>query len=257
MVLNPLPIDIWSEILLLLDIKEAIALSKAYPRFIGAFIEAKQAIRFRNAINSYMHSAAVDLPVGPLASFICYLLRRSSLELSSLLSWIARRYRPVLTSSIVVNRKLFEDLSRTIALKDRGFVSVSSSLSNWTFEMRAENEIVCSLSWILLYRASISGYRAADFHRACDGTGKCAFVGKGENGRVSAAYNEDGFTSVYESTSPNLNGFIASINEEGGCGELYHRNGSAMAIWNHSGAGPVFDGIDSIGPDFHISSNCD
>ncbi len=41
MSLNPLHLDIWYEILLLLDIKEAIAISKAYPRFFGAFIESK------------------------------------------------------------------------------------------------------------------------------------------------------------------------------------------------------------------------
>jgi hypothetical protein len=66
-------------------------------------------------------------------------------------------------------------------LKDRGFVSGSSFLSNWTFEMRPEDEIVCSVSWILLYRASISGYRAADFHRACDGLEKCVVIVKAEN----------------------------------------------------------------------------
>jgi hypothetical protein len=69
-----LPLDIWYEILLLLDIKEAIALSKAYPRYFGALIEAKQVIRFRNAINSCVRSSAVDLPVSPLSRLfmICY-----------------------------------------------------------------------------------------------------------------------------------------------------------------------------------------
>jgi hypothetical protein len=76
-----------------------------------------------------MRSTAVDLPVGPFASFICSVMRDSPLEFSGLVSWIARRYRPVLSSSIVDNQKLFEDLSRTIVLKDRGFVSVSSSIT--------------------------------------------------------------------------------------------------------------------------------
>jgi hypothetical protein len=39
--------------------------------------------------------------------------------------------------------------------------------------LKAEDDRVSSASWILLYRASLSGYRAADFHRACDGMGKC------------------------------------------------------------------------------------
>jgi hypothetical protein len=71
-----------------------------------------------------------------------------------------------------VNQKLFEDLSRTIAMKDRGFVSVTSSNLNWTVELRAGDESSCSISWVLLHRASISGYRADEFHRACDGMEK-------------------------------------------------------------------------------------
>ncbi len=89
-----LPIELWQKILELLDIQEAIAISKARPRFFGAFIEHKQAILFRNAINSYLRSNAADLPVGPLASFICYLSRNSSLEFSGLASWISRRFPP-------------------------------------------------------------------------------------------------------------------------------------------------------------------
>jgi hypothetical protein len=167
-----LPLDVWYEVFLLLDIDEAIAFCKADPRFIGAFIESKQAIRFRNAINSYMRSNAVDLPVGLLSSFVCSVLRGSSLDFSALISWLGRRIRPVLSSSIVVNSQLFADLSSTIALKDRGFVSVSSSVRDWAVEMKSEDGSVSFVSWILLYRASISGYRAADFHQACDGMGK-------------------------------------------------------------------------------------
>jgi hypothetical protein len=64
-----LPLEIWQKILELVDIHEAIAFFKAH--FIGAFIESTQGIRFRDAINSYMRSNVVELPVGPLASFVC------------------------------------------------------------------------------------------------------------------------------------------------------------------------------------------
>jgi hypothetical protein len=175
-----LPNDIWYEILGLLDIDEAIAFSKADPRFLGAFIESKQGIRFRNAINSYMRSTVVGLPVGPLSSFVRSVLRGSSLDFSSLISWLARRFRPILSSSIVVNTQLFKDLSSTIALKDRGFVSVSSSVSDWTVQIKAEDGGVSYVSWVLLYRASLSGYRAADFHQACDEMGKCVVAVKAE-----------------------------------------------------------------------------
>jgi hypothetical protein len=63
----------------------------------------------------------------------------------------------------VANPQLFMELSSTIALKDRGFGSSSSSVRDWTVEMNAEDGRVSSVSWILLYRASISGFQAFDF----------------------------------------------------------------------------------------------
>jgi hypothetical protein len=224
-----LPTDIQHDIFLLLDIDEAIAVSKANPRLFGAFIESKQGIRFRNAINSYLRSSAVDLPVGPLSSFVCYVSRNSSLEFSALTSWPARRFHPFLLSSIVVNTQLFADLSSTIALKDRGFVEfvgVSSRVNDWTVELKAEDGCVSSFTWILLYRATVSGFRAADFHQACDGMGKCVVIFKAENERIAVAYNEDGFTSLL-GNSPNLNGFIASVDEDGRSGDIFHRNDQA------------------------------
>jgi hypothetical protein len=227
--------------------------SQASPRLFGAFIESKQGIRFRNAINSYIRSNSVDLPVGPLSSFVCSLSRNSSLEFSALISWLGRRFHPVLYSSIVVTGQLFTDLSSTIVLKDRGFVSVSSSVEDWTVEMKAEDGSVSSVSWILLYRASISGFRAADFHQACDGMGKCVVIVKATNGMTATAYNEDGFTSVKYGHSPNLNGFIASVDGDAGCGEIFHRNDQDVGVWNHPGNGPA---IGSGFGDLYISSDC-
>jgi hypothetical protein len=120
-----------------------------------------------------------------------------------------------------VNSQLFKDLSSTIALKDRGFVSVSSSVSDCTIEMKADDGTLSTVSWILLYRASLSGYRAADFHQACDGMGECVVVVKAGNGRIAAAYNAYGFTSVVWGESPNLNGFIVSVADDGSCGDIF------------------------------------
>jgi hypothetical protein len=254
--LSLLPTDIQHDIFQLLDIDEAIAVSKASPRLFGAFIESKQGIRFRNAINSYMRSNSVDLPVGPLSSFVCSILRDSSLEFSALISWLARRFRPVISSSIAVNSQLFKDLSSIIALKDRGFVSVSSCAADWAVEMKAEDGSVSFVSWILLYRASLSEYRAADFHQACNGMGKCVVVVKAMNGRVAAAYNQDGFTSVDWSRSPNLNGFIVSVSDDGGCGEIFHRSDIwNLGVVNRPKLGPVFGGNSSW--DLLISNTCD
>jgi hypothetical protein len=250
-----LPLDLWYKVFGLLDIDEAIAVSKASPRLFGSFIESKQGIRFRNAINSYMRSNALDFPVGPLSSFVCSVSRNSSLEFSNLLSWLALRFHPVLSSSIVVNSELFKDLSSTIALKDRGFVSVSSSMIDWTVEMKAEDGCASSISWILLYRASLSDHRSADFHQACDGMGKCVVVVKAENGRIAAAYNEDGF--IYSDrvrSSANIKGFIASVTD-GGCEEIFHRNEQEVGVVNYPSYGPKFGSGDGL-PDLYISNNC-
>jgi hypothetical protein len=152
-----------------------------------------------------------------------------------------------------MNRQLFADLSSTIVLKDRGFVSVSSSVNDRTVEMKAEDGGISSVSWILLYRASLSGYRAADFHQACDGMGKCVVVAKAENGRIVAAYNEDGFTSIKFGRSPNHKGFIACVADAGDCGEIYHRNDNEGGVGNHPTIGPVFG---SFLYDLCISDNC-
>jgi hypothetical protein len=252
MKISSLPFDLWYEVFGLLDIDEAIAVSQASPRLFGAFIKSKQGIRFRNAINSYMRSNAEDLPVGPLSSFVCSVLRNSSLEFSALISWLAIRFHPILSSSIVLNTKLFKDLSSTIALKDRGFVSVSSSVNDWTVEMKAEDGSVSSVSWILLYRASLSGYRSVHFNQACDGMGKFIVIVNAENERIAAAYNEDGFTSA-NWNSHNLKGFIVSVDGDGGCGEIFHRNDQAMGVWNHSGVGPMFG---AYRRNLRISNNC-
>jgi hypothetical protein len=253
MLISSLPLDLWYEVFGLLDIDEAIAVSKASPRLFGAFIMSKQGIRFRNAINSYIRSNAEDLPVGSLSSFVCSVSRNSSLEFSSLVSWLAIRFHPFLSSSIVANNQLFKDLSSTIALNDRGFVSVSSNVNDWTVEMKAEDGSVSFVSWILLYRAALSGYRADDFHQACDGMGKCVVVVKAENGRIAAAYNEDGFTSV-KGFSPNLNGFIVSVAEDGGGGEIFHRNDFEVGIRNHPLFGPEFGS--AFSSDLYIWDNC-
>jgi hypothetical protein len=99
----------------------------------------------------------------------------------------------------------------------------------------------------------VSGYRAQDFHQACDGMGMCVVVVKAENGSIAAAYNEDGFTSVDFSSSLNKNGFITYVNWDGGCGEIYHRN-SHDGIANKAASGPVFGSM--LGGDLLISDNC-
>jgi hypothetical protein len=105
---------------------------------------------------------------------------------SSFRSWLKPR---LLKSYIVPPQKLFPLLSSIIALKDRGFCSVSSSLDDWVVSLKAKDARICSVSWKLIYRASL--FEAEAFHQACDGMGSCVVVVRAENGRIAATYNED------------------------------------------------------------------
>jgi hypothetical protein len=79
--------------------------------------------------------------------------------------------------------------------------------------------------------------------------GRCVVVVQTENGRIAAAYNEDGFSSVYCSTI-NRNGFIVYIEEDGSCGVQYDRNAIQEGIYNTPSFGPRFN------EDLGVSSNC-
>jgi hypothetical protein len=59
---------------------------------------------------------------------------------------------------------------------------------------------------------------------------------------------------VNDTTSSNLNGFIASVDEDGGCGKIFNRNYQEVGNFNHHGWGPDFGCIRAS--DLHISDNC-
>jgi hypothetical protein len=160
-VFESLFLDLWYQILSLLDIPDALANSIADPRTFGAFIEDKQTIRNSNAFNS-----------------------------------------------------------------------TPSSL----FRLVLKGELVGYSSFLA-------------FHQACDDMGKCVVVVRAENRRIAAVYNEDGFSSN-DVFTPNLNGFIVSIKEDGSCGARFNRNGREHGTWNRPGFGPDFWG------DISISNNC-
>jgi hypothetical protein len=109
-------------------------------------------------------------------------------------------------------------------LKESGFVTISSILLDWDVKLNEEGGGDCSVSWKLLYRGSMFGFGAREFHQACDRVGTVVVVVRAENGRIAVAYNEDGF-SDYGAGSSNRNGFISSIEEDGSCGAQFDRNG--------------------------------
>jgi hypothetical protein len=233
-VFESLPLDLWYEILSLLDIQDAFSISIADPRTFGAFIEDKQEIRNNNVFNTTPSSLFNRVLKGELTGY------------SSFLSFLQRR---LYKSCIVPPSKLFCDMSQIIALKDSGFVALSSILSDWDVSLKREDTSVCSVRWKLLFRGSMFGFGAREFHQACDGDGKCVVVVRAENGRIAAAYNEDGFSSD-DSRTPNRNGFMLSMEADGSCGARFDRNGRVNGILNHHLFGPFF------GNDLIISSNC-
>jgi hypothetical protein len=173
-------------------------------------------------------------------------LRSEEAGYSSFRDWLKRH---LFKSCIVPPRKLFPCLSSIIALKDRGFEALSSALSDWVVYLKAKDGGVCSVSWSLIYRASLYGFDGSDFHQSCDGMGSCVVVLRAENGRFAAAYNDDGFSSFGEATT-NRNGFILSIKEDGSCGAQFDRNESRYGTFSNPNSGP------DLYNDLFIFSNC-
>jgi hypothetical protein len=54
--------------------------------------------------------------------------------------------------------------------------------------------------------------------------------------------------------SPNLNGFIACVDEDEGCGEISHRTDSKVGILNAARCGPLFGKRSKF--DLAITNNC-
>jgi hypothetical protein len=74
--------------------------------------------------------------------------------------------------------------------------------------------------------------------------GNClVVVVQAENGRVSAFYSEDRLVSADVSPSANRNEFIASIDKDGGCGDIFHRNYSRFGAVNARKSGLVFGSL--------------
>jgi hypothetical protein len=65
---------------------------------------------------------------------------------------------------------------------------------------------------------------------------------------------DDGFTSSRWSPFRNLKGFIVSVADDGGCGEIFHRNDQAVGFRNLHGLGPDFG--NDYSSDLYISDNC-
>jgi hypothetical protein len=50
----------------------------------------------------------------------------------------------------------------------RKLSSSSSTLNDWEVSLKEHDGRVCYVTWKLVYRASLFGFAARDFHQACD-----------------------------------------------------------------------------------------
>jgi len=99
----------------------------------------------------------------------------------------------------------------------------------------------------LLFRASIDGYGASNFHSKCDGKSNTVTLVETTTGRRFG-----GFTDAQWDQSNNYktgsNGFIFSLDYK----EIYYNKNSNYNIYSNSSYGPAFGG----GHDFYICDNC-
>jgi hypothetical protein len=74
--------------------------------------------------------------------------------------------------------------AKVSAKSHRSSTVTHSSQTGWDVSLRASNGSTLSITWKLVYRASLFGFGADDFHRACDGEGTYVVVVKAESGRI-------------------------------------------------------------------------
>jgi hypothetical protein len=229
--ISTLPDDLLCNILEYLPIRDALSACKTIS---GAAIAIEEAplIRFQNVWNSAPSHVFYQILNG--------IQQFSSATYNPSRLWLKQK---LLQTLIVPPQRLFADITKRIAMKDRGFVTETSSQNGWDVSLTASDGNSLSVTWELVYRASLFGFGAGEFHQACDGEGKYVVVVRAENGRIAVAYNEDGFQSDF-SITPNLNGFIVSINEDGTCGAQFDRNGGEFGIFNNPRYGPVIGYFD-------------
>ena len=69
--------------------------------------------------------------------------------------------------------------------------------------------------WFLVYRGTLDGFGAADFHRECDGVAKTVTIVKSTNGNIFGGYTDKlWLASPYAKQIPGDNSFIFSLVNE-------------------------------------------
>jgi hypothetical protein len=129
-------------------------------------------------------------------------------------------------------------------------IIATSSMRNDLFKLcRFESK----QKYDLLYRGTLHGFKASDFHSKCDNIPKTLTVIKATSGNVFGGYTETTWDQIDRSKFDN-NAFLFSlINKENSPMKVSISTGF-LAIHCHSQYGPIF-GTNSIGNDICIANN--
>jgi hypothetical protein len=110
--------------------------------------------------------------------------------------------------------------------------------------------------WFLVYRGTLDGFGAADFHRKCDGVGKTVTIVKTTNGNIFGGYTDKLWCSSKDGKSQNDNySFIFSLVNEQNKPFIAPAKKNSGAIWSCQSYGPCFG--NNNGYDFKIESDSD
>ena len=107
--------------------------------------------------------------------------------------------------------------------------------------------------WFLVYRGTLDGFGAADFHRECDGVAKTVTIVKSTNGNIFGGYTDKlWLASPYAKQIPGDNSFIFSLVNEQNKPFIATAKKYVDAIWSNCDCGPCFG---FIGTDIKIASD--
>eukprot|EP01099_Mayorella_cantabrigiensis_P005806 TRINITY_DN4716_c0_g1_i1.p1 TRINITY_DN4716_c0_g1~~TRINITY_DN4716_c0_g1_i1.p1 ORF type:complete len:529 (+),score=111.46 TRINITY_DN4716_c0_g1_i1:143-1588(+) len=120
-------------------------------------------------------------------------------------------------------------------------------LFRWLEEARGEGKVKKTT---LLFRASVDGFRAKDFHRCCDAQGPTVVVFRTGSGKKAGGYanvswrSQGGYKEDVEGKS-----FLFSLDQKS---KHNYKGNTGKAIYNDSSHGPNF----GFNRDLFLSSNC-
>jgi len=130
---------------------------------------------------------------------------------------------------------------------------VQSSLYEGNEFLETMNEWLPNRRFQLLYKASVDGYAASDFHRACDNKGPTLTLIRSKNGFVFGGYSVLPFDSTTNGYKNHSEGFIFTLSNPHNIPPTKYprKQQSTFAIFSYSTYGPTFGN----GHDIYVANN--